>query len=332
MNSRNVAIIVTILLFAAMAAGQALTYFAMPNRYDASADASGSDITYTVSTNSAVTYTVLAYDDAEEIGRLFIYYDEGYAVQGVTHAGLDRFIRQTITELNVRGFAGEISIVNAAELRDALDDPTKGDAVLITSGVLPATVYSDTDNKIFEWAENGGRLYWIGYAIGALYADGKNMIDAPSSYQSDIFGVDDCILTDAGRSTVRSADPLSAGLLLNNNNLMYGLNVDAVNAAGVLNARPLGFEHEGYNSLSLVETGSGMICVIGGSPGGEERISVSQLISSGVTFSSDLIESTDGSIVRDTVTGTMDVFGYSDVGVHIRMGEPSIVYARTFFL
>jgi hypothetical protein len=333
MNVKNVAILVTVLMFTAVVIGQALTYYAMPNRYDASADASGSDVTYTVSTNSSVTYTVLAYDDAKEIERLFIYYDEGYAAYGVTHAGLDRFIRQTIAELGVRGFTSEISIVNAVELRDALDDRKDGDAVLVTSGVLPVTVYSDTENKMFKWVEDGGSLYWIGYAIGALYADGKDLFDAASSYQSDIFGADDCILMDAATSTARSADPLSAGLLLNNNNLIYGLNVDAVNDdAGVLVARSLGFEHEGYSSVSLFEKGNGLICVLGGMPGGEERISVTQLISSGVTFLSDLIDSTGGSIVRNTITGTMDISGHSDVGVHIRMGEPSAVYARTFFL
>jgi len=330
--SKNKILMLTAVLFAVMLAGQALTYFAMPNRYDASADISGPDVTYTISTNSAVTYTVLVYDNAKGTERLFIYYDESYAVYGATHAWQDRFIRQTIAELGTRGFAGEIVIVNAAELSDALDDLKDGDAVLMTSGALPATVYSDVENKMFDWVENGGKLYWMGYAIGALYADGKDLFDAAPSYQADIFGADDCILTDAVKSTTRSADPLSAGLMLNNNDMIYSLNADAVNDAGVLTARALGFEHEGYSSVSLVEKGDGMICIVGGSIGSEGRSSVSQLISSGVTTSSSFIDGVSGSIVRNTVTGTADVSGHTDIGVHIRMGEPNIVYARTFFL
>jgi hypothetical protein len=323
-------------LFAVMFIGQALTYFAVPNRYDASAELSGSEITYTISTNSAVTYTVLVYDNAKETERLFIYYDESYAVQGVTHAWQDRFIRQTISELSARGFTGEIDIVNADELSVALAGSAgEGDAVLMTSGVLPATVYSDTENKMFDWVDAGGSLYWMGYAIGAMYAVGNELRDALPTYRTDIFGADDCILLDQMRSAERSADPqnsaLSSGLMLNNNNLQFGLNADEINSAGVHAARSLGFEHEGYNSVVLVERGDGMICVLGGSLGSAERVSVSQLISSGITASSLLIDSAGGSIVRNTVTGTVDVTGGSDIGIHIRMGSPNIVYARTFF-
>jgi len=330
--NKNKVLVLAAVLFAAMFIGQALTYFAVPNRYDVSAELSGSDITYTISTNSSVTYAVLTYDNAKEIERLFIYYDESYAVYEVNHEWQNRFIRQMIAELDTRGFAGEITIVNAGELSDALDDLKDGDAVLITSGVLPATVYSDTENKMFQWVEDGGSLYWIGYAIGALYADGKDVADAPTSYQADIFGADDCIRMDDIRSMERSADPLSSGLLLNNNRLIYGLNVDAVNDAGVLIARSLGFEHEGHSSVALVEKGDGMICVVAGLLWNIERVSVSQLISSGVTTSSSLIGSVSGSIVRSTATGTIDVTGSSDIGVHIRMGEPNIVHARTLFL
>ena len=316
----------TAILFAAVFVGQTLTYFAVPNRYDASAELSGSEAVYNVSTNSAVTYTVLSYDNAKEVNRLFVYYDEGYASYGVTHEGQNRFIGQTIAELAVRGFTNAV-IVNAAELSDALDGFKEGDAVLITSGVLPDTVYSDTNSKMFDWVDNGGNLYWIGYAIGAMYADGTVLAEVPL-YQENIFGIGDCILMDQIRSAERSADPLSSGLMLNNNSLEFSLNVAAIGTG--LKAKSLGFEHGGYSSVSLVERGDGWICVIGGSLGSAERVSVSQLISSGVTASSEFIGTANGSIVRGTATGTIEAAG-SDIGVHIRMGEPNIVYARTFF-
>jgi len=326
MNSKNIAILVTVLMFGMVIIGQALTYYAVPDRFGASADASGSEIAYTVSTNSAVAYTVLAYDDAKEVERLFIYYDEGYAVYGITHDQQDRYIRQTTVELATRGFAGEINIVNAAGLYDALNDYAEGDAVLMTSGVLPSTVYSDTENKMFEWVGDGGTLYWIGYAIGAKYADGKDLADAPPTYQADIFGVGDCILMDDVRSSERSTDPLSSGLMLNNNNLEFGLSFDKISGA-----KSLGFEHKGYGSAVLVEIGDGMICVLGGGQGATERVSISQIISSGVTASSSVIDSVSGTIVRNTVTGTMDTAGASGVGIQIRIGEPNTVFARTFF-
>jgi hypothetical protein len=324
-------LMIVAILFAAMFVGQTLTYFAVPNRFDISVDASGPEITYTISTNSAVEYTALAYDNAGEVERLFIYYDEGYAVYDATHEEQNRFIRQVIAELSTRGFAGEITIVNAEELSGALDaEFRKGEAVLMTSGVLPATVYSDVENKIFEWVRKGGNLYWMGYAIGAMYADGSDLAEV-SSYQERIFGTYDCIMMGSEMSIERSADPLSSGLMLNNNNLIHGLNAYAINNAG-LAARSLGFGNsDGYGSVSLVEIGDGMVCVLGGSLGSAERASVSQLISSGITVSSNIIgDVVNGSIVRNTVTGTI---GAADpgIGVHIRMGEPNTVHARTFF-
>jgi len=329
--SKNKALMLAAVLFAAVFIGQAFTYYAVPNRYDASAEFSGPAVNYTVSTNSAVEYTVSVYSDASEVKRLFIYYDESYAVYGTTHAGQDRFIRQMISELSVRGFTG-VFVVNATELSDTLDASAgTGDAVLMTSGVMPDTVYSETESKMFDWVETGGNLYWIGYAIGAKYAVGGDLKDVPA-YQEDIFGADGCILMDSVRSTERSADPLSSGLMLNNNNLMYSLNTDAIAAGDLgLKARSLGFEQNGYGSVSLVEIGSGMICVLGGHHGSAERSSAAQLISSGITVSSELIGIAGGPIVRNTISGTMDIVGYTDVGVHIRMGEPNTVYARSFF-
>jgi hypothetical protein len=323
---KNTVLILTAALFAAILIGQALTYFAVPNRYDAHAEFSGSEVTYTISTNSAVEYTVLVYDNAQEVERLFIYYDESYAVYGVTHDWQNRFIRQTVAELAVRGIT-DVTIVNAKGLSDALDANPHG-AVLMTSGILPDTVYTDTNNRMFEWVDGGGTLYWIGHAIGERYASGTQ-ISSVAGYQMAIFGVDDCIMMSSERSVVRSDDPLGSGLMLNNNDVRFGLNVDKLKATGS-DARSLGFEYEGYSSVSLVNKGGGMICVIGGGLSKTERVSIAQLISSGVTVSSELIDTVSGPIIRNTVTGTIEATG-SDIGVHIRMGQPNIVYAKTFF-
>ena len=327
MPKRNVVIFIAILIFGAIVFGQALAYFAVPYKYEASVVVTDhGEIEYTVSTNSAVEYTVLAYSNAEKVERLFIYYDESYAVHGVTHSHQNNFIRQTIAELAVRGFKN-VSIVNAAELSDILDEFTEGDAVLVTSGLLPDTVYSAGNNKIFEWVGSGGILYWIGYAIGAMSASGNDK-STLIGYQTNIFGDDNSVLMQPARSAERSQDPLGSALTLNNNNAVYGLRTAGEDP--IPNSRSLGFEHEEYSSVSLVESGHGMICVIGGSLGATERASVSQLISSGVTVSSELLWTISGSVVRDTVTGTTEVTG-SAVGVHVRMGEPNTVYARTFF-
>jgi hypothetical protein len=194
----------------------------------------------------------------------------------------------------------------------------------MTSGVLPKTVYP-AGRTIFDWAEDGGALYWIGYAIGALVADGKVLSDVPN-YQADIFGVSGCILTEETRSSERTSD-LGRALALTQNNVTFGIDTNTVP-----DSLSLGYEYDGYSSISLVKKGNGMICVIGGKLDGNARTSVSQIIASGVSWSSELLETVKGSLVRNSSSDQIGPWaGAKDIGVHVRIGEPYTVFARTFF-
>ncbi|MCL1905210.1 MAG: hypothetical protein FWG19_03715, partial [Methanomassiliicoccaceae archaeon] len=228
---------------------------------------------------------------------------------------------------------GTMETVNAGKLGDIVTAPyVPGDAVLMTSGVLPDTAYDNGAPGIFEWVGDGGSLYWIGHNIGEKVASGKAVRDVPG-YQINIFGTERINPSeDAQRATVRSGDPLSRALMTDHDNVRYGLDV------GTPNTLSLGFEQEyggkTYGSVTLVGIGGngGMICVLGGWPGGTARTSISQIISSGVSNTSGLIESVNGSLVRGGAAGTLDVSaGTGTVGVQIRMGSPNIVYAGTFF-
>ncbi|MCL2607748.1 MAG: hypothetical protein FWD92_04260 [Methanomassiliicoccaceae archaeon] len=330
MLKKNAALIVTISIFAMILLGQTLAYFAVPYKYDASADITDTGVGYTVSTNSSISYTVLAYDNSRPVNVLYIYYDENYATFRITHETQQKFILNLIVELRIRGFT-DVNIVNAKELSDIVSSPyVKGDAILITSGVLPSTVYQGQTNEgIFKWVSEGGSLYWAGYAIGALYADGKDIVNVPA-FQQNIFGMPDSILMRAAVSTERSGEELSKALMLSYNNVTYGLNVSKI--PGALS---LGFEFENergvFSSISLVEYGDGMISVMGRT-NTESSTAVAQMIATGVSPTSSLIGMDGGSLVRGTDAGTISwTDGENIVGVQIRMGDPTVVYARTFF-
>jgi|GEM_PF-1305922 len=335
MFKKKAELVITALIIFTMIGGIILTYYVTPN-YDAhlSKDADG-DLAYTVSTNSATTYTIFAFDNARPVDKLYIYYDERYAVYEVDRSWQERIISQTVAELRIRGLT-DVEIVDANRLGDIVDGGyVGGEAILITSGILPDTVYQgNVSDGIFKWVSDGGSLYWIGYAIGAKYAEGNDVIDV-APYQENLFGVSDCILTDEQmRSAERSSDPLSNALMLSYDDVTFGLNVDKI--PGALS---IGFEHEfggdTYGSITLVGRGSGMICVMGVLDI-RARTSMSQIISSGVSDRSELIAGSmiSGPMVRSTSSGTIELSvltGKTDIAVHIRMGEPNIVYARTFF-
>jgi len=332
MLKKNAAAIVTVSVFALIILGQTLAYFAVPYKYDAFADVTETGVEYTVSTNSSVSYTVLAYDNARPVSKLYIYYDEGHAVSAITHEAQLRFISDTIVELRIRGFT-DVKMVNAEELFGIVSSEyVKGDAILITSGVLPSTVYQgQTDEGIFKWVNEGGALYWVGYAIGALYADGMDIKDAPPTYQQDIFGVENGILMNHVISTERSeaGEGLSRALMLSYNVVTYGLNVSAI--PGALS---LGFNYNSgtdvFSSISLAEYGDGVISVMG-SVNDQSRTATAKLIATGVSPTSTLIGTEDGSLVRGSAAGTITWEHGENIGVQIRMGDPNTVYARTFF-
>jgi len=334
--------IVTVLVFLTVVVGVAMTYFAVPNKYHASVDADSYGATYTVSTNSAIEYTVLAYDNAKPVEKLHIYYDEDYAVYGITRTRYVETIDGTIAELRLRGLTN-IEIVNADRLAEVVSEYKPGDAVLITVGVLPDTVYSAADgvitnSMIFDWVEEGGTLYWNGPAIGSKFAERDLIKDAPPTYQIDIFGAE-CINPSIyiQKATERTHDAagrdLGTVLMLNDNNVMSCLNIDALRTAGST-VMSLGFELDGYSSAALLKKGDGMICVLN-TLYDESMASISQIIASGITHDSTLIFKENGSLVRNTVTGDIGPWHSEPegtIGVQIRMGEPNTVYARTFFI
>ncbi|MCL2712197.1 MAG: hypothetical protein FWD37_02825 [Methanomassiliicoccaceae archaeon] len=326
----NAAVIVTALIFGTIILGQSLIYLSVPNNYGADAEIKAGEAEYSVSTDSSIRYTALAFDNARPVNTLYVYYDESYAVFGITHAQQNRFISQTIAELKIRSFT-DTKIVNAAELADIVKGPYEpGDAILMTSGVLPDTVYQNATVDIFKWVTAGGSLYWAGYAIGEKVAEKGKEPKNVSNYQTAIFGKENVILMDQKISSQRSsntnAKALGEALAISNNAVAYGLKVSGSGAlTGVLS---IGYEYNGYASLALVGKGSGMICVTGSL----ERTSLAQVISSGVSEKSKLLDSENGSLVRGAATGTLD-WGASGgkIAVQIRMGTPNIVYARTFF-
>ncbi|MCL2786366.1 MAG: hypothetical protein FWD81_04010 [Methanomassiliicoccaceae archaeon] len=330
MVKKDAALVIMVLIFSMIIVGQALSYFAVPYNYGASAETTSDGVMYTATSNSSVSYTVLAYDNAKPIDTLHIYYDASHAVYGTSHASQKSFISQLSAELEIRGFVGSVKVTDAAGLLEVVDAAYEpGDAILITSGVLPKGVYDgETNFKIFDWVRDGGSLYWAGYAIGGKYADGKTLMDAPATYQSDIFGVPDSILTEQRTSTERSGD-LSKALMLSRTNVTYGLNVTAVP-----DTLSVGFEYTAgsgdvYSSIALTQYDDGMICVMGGM----SRTSIAQIIASGITPSSTLIGTDGGSLVRGGVAErTIPLSGETDVAVQIRIGDPNVVYARTIFL
>lgn len=327
-------LIIAALVLSAIVIGILLTYVVTPSYGARVSEDTDGGLEYKISTSSATEYTVTAFDNARSVNKLYIYYDENYAVCDTVHEWQRTIISEMTVELRIRGFVNT-EFVDADRLKEVVDAGyVPGDAIFVASGALPSTVYTGhAGDGMFKWVSDGGSLYWMGYAIGAVFADGKEIIDV-AGYQEEIFGISDCILMDKEtRSAERSANPLSGSLALNYDHMAYGLSVTALSGVSSLGTE---YEYDGgtYGSITLIGRGDGMICVVGllTHPA---KTTMAQIISSGVSESSEMITgSVHGKLIRNSVTGTIDhsvLTGRTNVAVNIRMGEPNIVYARTFF-
>lgn len=61
-----------------------------------------------------------------------------------------------------------ITVVNATQLASVVTNPSTavGGLLVFASGAFPATVYSNSSDLIRPWLEEGGRMIWIGDAVG----------------------------------------------------------------------------------------------------------------------------------------------------------------------
>jgi Gpi18-like mannosyltransferase len=98
---------------------------------------------------------------------VFIYYDDAYPSSLLTRAGWAGLIDHAPVELQLRGFGGSISIVNADELRSIMEQDYDS-IIIIPSGVFPDTVHANNESLVRNWLESGGTLIWMGDAFANL--------------------------------------------------------------------------------------------------------------------------------------------------------------------
>jgi len=340
--------VVAVVIIAMILIGEVIVYTTGQDKYSSSAELNGDVLSYSISADGSETFFVLLMDNGpmDAMTELYVYFDENYKSNyeevevaiGAKPLDQEYYIEQLVKQLEYRG-AVKVTVLNAEELSAAMDsdiangDYTKG--LVVISGALPDTVYTGLeDDKVFEWMELGGRLYWLGNLLGSCYAteDELNYVD---NYQMLFFGTQ-CLNTegvDDAESDVSTND-LRYALSLSSNSVKYGIDVEALtNVKGADNVLALGYSEEGYASIVMTSFGKGMICVIGGDYSNYQRGDLAQVISSQICYRTELIENFTGSVTRDTVRGEYDMQGpHGNLAVYIYLGGYYPVYGEFYSL
>ena len=350
-NDRIITVLAAVMI-AAVLIGEVIVYTSSTDSFDVNASYSGGNLHYSVSVSGAQPFSVVAMDNGSVLSmtELYIYYDEGYASCYKTEPGpigsptVDQryYIDQLITALAFAS-ALPVKILSADGLEAAMLDDLGGTirkGLVVISGALPDVVYDgDPGNLIFQWLGNGGRLYWLGNLLGAYYSTKSGIMEVSGNYQALFFGVSDCLNPDTSGNgfvsndfaTGMSTDALRHDLSLKNNRVKYGIDVTKL----INDFRAFGYSDDNaYASIVLTEyiRGNGTICVLAGDLSRNQRSDLVQVISSGVTYSTDMIGTSAGSVRYGTVSGDISVGTPAGLTVYVYLGGYFPVYGRLFSL
>ena len=274
---------------------------------------SGNEVT--ISADSSVVYDIVAIDNGalERPSKIVLYFDPAHGealdkthhATGGTYLDQEYYISQLRIQLEYRGT--DTVTLDAEGLRDmmasAVESGKCDQSVIMVSGAIPDTVYhgQETD-QIVRWLDMGGRIYWTGGIIGQYASSSDGTVeDLGADRQSLFFGA---VCQNPEESY--GLDETDAGwkdaLCLAGNGTMY-----AVDPTKTGSSLPMGFTDGVHSSICLVGTGSGMVCVFGGVLSNDQRSDMAQVVSSGVTDRSVLVDHIHGSVTRTTVKETADV-------------------------
>ena len=335
-------VIVALLLIAIVLVGEIAVY-GVSDRYSSDASVDGDDLNYSISAQGSKNYSVLVTGGVEKMDELYIYYDTSYGnlyteptvAVGARPLTLEYYIQQLIAILEFRGITN-ITKVTAQELKENIvTDVSSGsnsNGLVVLSGVLPDTIYTgDPGDKIFEWMDDGGRLYWAGNILGKHIgkADGSTE-EVLSNYQELFFGKECLNMGEADRALSAVDNEYLSALSLLNNNVKYAVNTSALDSISQEYVE-MGYAQDGYSSIVLVKHGSGSVCVLGGDYSNNQRADMAQVIASNIGHASVLIESAEG-VVKRNISSTINLdIASGDVSVYISLGGAYLVYGRCYF-
>ena len=335
---------IAIVTIAVILIGEVIVYTTGTDDFNVNVNLSGKNAEFDISVRGSQVYSVVAMDNGsmKSMDEVYVYYDESYASAYVVEPGpigshelmQEYYVDQMTKHLVNRGTS--VRILSAADLAVAMNDDISGvlqKGLIVASGALPDTIYTgDTADLIFDWLNDGGRLFWVGNLLGKFIATPTGIVDVTSDYQMLFFGVSDCLNASDDYLALEDVtdNNLRYDLSLRNNDIRYAVNTSKLTTAGV-SCLATGFTDGTYDSIVLTEYGNGMVCVFGGDLSREQYRDVAQIVSSGVCYNTSVLDVVSGSIRYGSDSGSIDLSAAADnVVVYVYLGGYFPVYGRSF--
>ncbi|MGA8303732.1 MAG: hypothetical protein WA691_04150 [Thermoplasmata archaeon] len=201
-------------------------------------------------------------NSSSEIRTIYYFYDAAYGLSFsniISWAGMQYYLQLAIA---ARGLPISVVVVDADQLERILSNPltAPGGLLVVASGAFPSTVYSNSSDLVAPWLLDGGRLAWIGAAIGYYSASANT----PLSSAGSVIGTDG-VHRFLGNLSYGPVGPLvnstDGSLALNIASLTYALTGFGLSTAGVAAAggQVYGNVAGGLTNAALLPFGAGSV-------------------------------------------------------------------------
>lgn len=178
-----------------------------------------------------------------------------------------------LAEFQQKNVMVDVKMIHSSQLPDILDDPDS--VVIMTTGVLPDTVYSKATDMVSPWLKSGGTLIWAGDGFGYYYGTKGGKItsaDSPTtigwSGQRELLGqnyLEGSYIPKVEDSLGDSPSFLANALGIRSRLTQTGAFVSALISGQSLDlGYNYSFETESRTSLSAIKVERGVVYLFGG--------------------------------------------------------------------
>lgn len=287
-------IVLFAIIVSVMIIGEVITVHP-PSYFDSNVYSDENGTHYEVNAQGATNFTIIESNPGSfrAPSNIVVYYDETYGAH-VEYPNSTNVL-QMVKELSIRGM--NASIVNAIEVAEIMSEGNTDTGIIFLTGALPDTIFTGLDNDlVFKWLEVGGSIYWIGKPIGMNIATSDHRtekIDCQRMFFEDY-------RTEFEKNLADIPTECGEMLCIRTTWATYGLQVDLPNSLSV------GFETDnGYGSIVLSKCRNGMVTVVGCDYSDIVRADIAQIVASGLTYDSSIIEVKNVYVHNGSSTGDL---------------------------
>lgn len=321
---------VTIAIFLGMILlGQCVVYYANPYSYNITVN-QGEEAEYNVDTSYNVPYTAVSMNSSRnpDIKDYYLVSDE-YLKFGYNGTSIPDQIKIIVNEMKIYDI--NLKVINSKEAGNIMSDEILHDSfrcmILFISGYLDSSIYNGTtESLVLEWVHSGGTMYWSGGPIGKCISFENGDILEVKSYSNVFFDTDNAVRDQKNTLYARNLQEgsLTSKLSMLYNSCTFGLRTETLKYEHL----SLDYSCDGYSSVTCVKIDNGMITVFGGVV---DRF-MAQVIASGISYDTKIIECDKIAMNRGPSSGTLKLNDSGSTFVYIFLGDLTVKGARLFVL